>query len=276
MERLIREGLHTLTNLALLAQMGNNQTDDCVKNVPLVKFQNIRIAWNKFEEEHQMTQKQLFLQSAEDVGFTLKSKSATKVTDYTKVKKLLQLMEMHDIKLGMDMASGTCSGDVQISAFENYHIAFHENDNESIDCFKFSSLLILCSDLTDDSSAPEMFFEAAEDSEWIATHGKNAYMYSDLKENHYMGLQFNDTQQIIYEKAQVDEILTLEDDAQYDSDIIVPDTTRITRNTQSGIVAYVNLQCYEKRSNGGELVYKLKNYSMDRLVDALSKKYSVL
>lgn len=223
-----------------------------------------------------MTQKQLFLQSAEDAGIILKSNFATKVADYTKVKKFLHFLQTHNIKLGMDMSSGTCSGDVKISGFENHHILFQENDSKSLDCFKFGSLLIMCHDLTDEGSVPEMFFEAAEDSEWLTAHVSNACVYADLIDGNYIGLQFNDTKQITYDRERVDEILALEGDSQYDNDVIVPDTTHIIRNTKAGIIAYVNLQYYKGRAAGGTLVYKLKNHSMDSFVGLLSKNYSIL
>lgn len=126
------------------------------------------------------------------------------------------------------------------------------------------------------SSALEMIFEAAEDLEWITTYAMDACVYLDAIEGNYIGLQFNDTNQITYNKEKVEEILVLESDAQYDEDVIVPDTTHIIRNTKAGIIACVNLQCYKCRIDGGTLLYKLRDFSAEQFVRELPEDYIVL
>lgn len=221
-----------------------------------------------------MSDKELFLRSAKEIGIQLENYSITKVTDYRKTIMLLNNARNYKVMFGMDMYSGTCSGKVEITGIETKHIRLIEKDNGCDDYFKFKSMLILNGDINNPNSSPELFFEAEQDVEWLKKYKDRGYSY--IVPNRYLGLEIEDGEMVVYDREKIEEYLNLEEQSYYNSDIVVPRTRKIVRNTESGMVVYANIQECKERHRGNVIIYKAQYYDSDYLLKCFSKEYKVI
>ena len=218
-----------------------------------------------------MTDKELFLKCAKKVDINIGNYTITKVNDYVQVTKFLKKLRENKVPLGMDMASLTCSGDVEIVCEPTGHICLIENDNGCNDYFKFRGLLIINSKLSDSDSAPEMFFEADNDTEWLNSYEQKGYLYPN--NDRYLGLVIESEGRVIYDKASIEEYLDLEEDSSYDSEIIAPKVRHIIRNTKREMLVYVNVQGYHNRLDGSAIIHKCSKYTSDDMIRAFKDNY---
>lgn len=223
-----------------------------------------------------MSDKELFLRSAEEAGIKIENFSVTKVTDYSQVTTFLKKLREYKVHLGMDMSSLTCSGNVEIMCVESKHICLWEKDNVSSDYFKFKNLFILSRELDDPRSSLEMFFEADDDIEWLAAYSTVKYPYMDALNGTYLGLEIENEGKIIYDSRRIDELLDLEEQSWDDHEIVVPQFRKIVRNTKRGILAYVNLQECTIRFDGQEILSKVSNFDCSEFLKAFSTDYKII
>lgn len=218
-----------------------------------------------------MTNKEMFLKCATDVGINVKDNSITKVSDYQQAVSFFRSLRENKVKLGMDMASLTCSGDVEIIGEPSGHICLVEKDNGCNDYFKFKEMIIINGDLNDSESAPEIFIESSEDTEWLNMYEECGFKYPG--EGRYLGLKVESDGTIVYDKTSVKEYLDMEEEAYYDSEIIAPKLKRLIRNTRREMLVYINVQGCKKRHRGDSIVYRARNYTCDELIQSFSERY---
>jgi len=218
-----------------------------------------------------MTNKELFLHCAEDAGIKVADYTVTKVQDYVQVVKFFGALTDNGVKLGMDMASLTCSGDVEVTGAQPRHIRLIEKDNGCHDYFKFKGMVMLNGDLNDPESSPEIFIEADEDIEWLQEYAQDGYPY--VVECRYLGLEMESEGKFIYDKKRIEEYFDIEEESYYDSEIIVPLVKRVVRNTKREMLVYLNVQECVKRHSGSSIIYKARNYTCDDLINAFSDRY---
>ena len=228
-----------------------------------------------------MKDKEKFFQSALDCGIKMESQTIVKIIDYRKVAEFLACLKQRNVRLGMDMSSLTCSGDVTIIAdpCEPVNIKLIENDNGCIDCFKFKGLLIMNTDIDDPESAPEMYFEADDDVEWLAKHPEETRMPHLLSKNdgRYEGLEIPDIgSDVFYDKETVDKYMELDFRRCNGEDVYVPKMTRIIRNTRREMLVYANVQGCKKRHRGSDIIYKFSKNTCDDFVEGFSKYYKLI
>lgn len=221
-----------------------------------------------------MTNKELFLKCAEEVGIKVADYTVTKVEDYTKAVRFFRALTENGVKLGMDMASLTCSGDVDVAAAIPKYIRLIEKDNGCQDYFKFKGMVILNGDINDSDSAPEIFIEADEDTEWLQKYAPDGY--PRFRDGRYLGIEIKSDGQILYDKESIDRYLDMEEASYYDSEIIVPDAERIIRNTKRELLVYINVQGCRKRHRGSSIIYKAHGRTCDDLINAFSKRYTII
>lgn len=222
-------------------------------------------------EFNTMTNKEMFLKCATDAGIRVADNSMTKVSDYQQAVRFFRSLRENKVKLGMDMASLTCSGDVEIIGEPSGHICLVEKDNGSNDYFKFKEMIIINGNLNDPESAPEIFIESDEDTEWLKEYEKCGFEYPG--EGRYLGLKVESDGTFVYDKESVDEYLDMEEEAYYDSEIVVPKLKRLIRNTRRELLVYINVQGCKKRHRGNSIVYRARNYTCDELIQSFSKRY---
>lgn len=218
-----------------------------------------------------MTEKEMFIKCAKESDIKVENFSITKVIDYTQAVKFFEKLRMCKVQLGMDMASSTCSGDVEIVGLPSGDVRLIEHDNSSDDYFKFKSMVIICGNLDDPESSPEIFIESDEDSEWLREYAEEGYMY--VGEGRYLGLETKTDDMIVYNKKRIDEYLDLEEESYYDSDIASPILRRIVKNTKREIIAYINVQECMKRHDGNMILFKAHTFTCDEFIEIFSKKY---
>ncbi len=218
-----------------------------------------------------MTNKEVFLKCAMDAGIKVADNAMTKITDYQQAVNFFRGLRDNKVKLGMDMASFTCSGDVEIIGEPSGHICLVEKDNGSNDYFKFKEMIIINGELNDPESAPEIFIESDEDTQWLKKYEKCGFQYPG--EGRYLGLKIESEGTIIYDKASVEEYLDMEEEAYYNSEIAVPTLKRLIRNTKREMLVYINVQGCKKRHRGNMIIYRARNYTCDNLIDSFSKRY---
>lgn len=228
-----------------------------------------------------MNGKEKFLQSALDCGMKMESQTIAKITDYRKVSEFLSYLKQRNVQLGMDMASLTCSGDVTIVADpdELGNIKLIENDNGCIDCFKFKGLLIMNTDIDDPESAPEMYFEADDDIEWLTKHPEETRTPHLLSKNdgRYEGLEIPEFGPgVFYDKETVDKYMDLDFRRCNGENVYVPKMTRIIRNTRREMLVYANVQGCKKRHRGSSIIYRFSKNTCDDFVEGFSKYYKLI
>ena len=218
-----------------------------------------------------MTNKEMFLKCAKEADIKVADFSMTRVMDYGQAVSFFRLLSVNNVKLGMDMASLTCSGDVEIVGAAQGHICMIEKDNGGNDYFKFKGLIVMNGELSDSDSSPELFIEADEDAEWLQLYGEAGFQYPG--EGRYLGLQIESEGRFVYDKKSIDEYLDLEEESYYDSQIVVPPMRRIIRNTKREMLVYANVQGCKKRHRGNSIIYRGRNYTCDDMIKAFSSRY---
>lgn len=218
-----------------------------------------------------MTDKELFLRCAEETGIKVADYAMTRVMDYGQAVNFFRALSINNVQLGMDMASLTCSGDVEIRGVSQGYICLVEKDNGSDDYFKFKGMVVMNGELRDTDAAPEIFIEADTDIEWLQAYSKDAFQYQG--EGRYLGLWIESEGRFVYDQKSVNEYLDIEEESYYDSDIVAPSMRRIIRNTNREMLVYVNVQGCNKRHMGNSIVYRARNCTCNDIMRAFSSQY---
>ena len=218
-----------------------------------------------------MTNKELFLECAEEAGIKVADYAMTRVTDYMQAVNFFNALWINNVQLGMDMASLTCSGDVKIEGVPQRHICLVEKDNGSNDYFKFKKMIVMNGELRNPDSAPEIFIEADTDIEWLQAYSRDGFQY--LGEGRYLGLEIGPEGMFVYDEKSVNEYLDLEEESYYDPEIVAPPMRRIIRNTNREMLVYVNVQGCHKRHKGNSIIYRARNRTCDDIIKVFSKQY---
>lgn len=221
-----------------------------------------------------MTNKEAFLMCAMNAGIKVADNTMTKITDYQQAVNFFKGLRDNKVKLGMDMASFTCSGDVDVIGETSGHICLVEKDNGSNDYFKFKEMIVINGELNDPESAPEIFIEADEDTQWLMEYERCSFQYPG--DGRYLGLKDESDGTIIYEKRRVEECLDMEEEAYYNSKTAIPKFKRLIRNTKREMLVYINVQGCKKRHRGNLIIYRARNYTCDRLMENFSERYRVI
>ena len=228
-----------------------------------------------------MSNKEMFLQSALDAGIKIESHKVTKITDYKKVSEFLMDLRQKNVELGMDMASLTCSGDVEIvpDLYEQGIIKLIENDNGCVDCFKFKGLIIMNTDIDNPESAPEMYFESDDDIEWLSKHPEETRVPHLISKDdgRYEGLEIPELGSgVFYDNKTVDEYMELDFRRCNGEEIYVPKMTRFVRNTRREMLVYVNVQGCLNRHRGNSIIYNFHKDTCDDFINRFSKYYKLV
>lgn len=221
-----------------------------------------------------MNSKHLFLECARRNGINVADYAMTKVTDYMQAVRFFDDLRKCDVKLGMDMATLTCSGDVEVSGILSKHICLMEKDNGSNDYFKFKGMIILNGELNDPDSAPEIFIEADCDDEWLGAYAQDGFAY--IREDRYLGLEIISEGRVIYDKDDIQEYLDIEEESYYNPEVSVPQLRRIVRNTRREMLVYINVQGCKKRHEGNQIVFRWNRFTCDDLIGVFSKQYKLI
>lgn len=217
-----------------------------------------------------MTEKELFINCLKELGMEISDLSVVRIRNYSCAKELFRKIGATGIQLGMDMYSGTCSGDVNVTGSETNHIGLIENDNGCTDLFKFKEMIIIFSNIRDSEVSPSIFIESDIDTEWLHAYGGSALPY--VVEGRYLGLINVDTGRITYDSKEIEAYINEEQRANYDPYYTgtLPKVRRIVRNTKRKLAVYINLQECHKRMRGNIYVYKNQDVSCDDIAQALS------
>ena len=218
-----------------------------------------------------MTNKEIFLKCATEVGIKFEDNSMVRVSNYRQAVSFFRSLRENKVKLGMDMASLTCSGDVEIVGEPSGHICLIKKDIGSNEYFKFKEMVIINGTLNDPESAPEIFIESDEDTEWLNKYQNCGFEYDG--EGRYLGLKVESDDTVVYDKKSVDEYLYMTEEAYYNPEITAPKLKSLIRNTRREMLVYINVQGCEKRHSGSTIVYEARNYTCDELIQGFSKRY---
>lgn len=221
-----------------------------------------------------MTDKEKFLKCAEEVGIRTASYSITRISDYLQAVKFFECLRKGHVKLGMDMASLTCSGDVEIVGAQIKRICLIENDNSIDDYFKFKDMLLINGDINDPESSPEIFIEADEDRDWLKVYGEHGFQY--IQKGRYLALKNKLDDTIIYDEKTINDYLNLEQEAYYNPNVFVPPFRRQIFNTKGELLVYINVQECHKRHKGNKILFHARDTTCDDLTNAFQKKYKLI
>lgn len=221
-----------------------------------------------------MSNKEKFLNCINKLGISVKENSVIRITDYSTACNFFLMLKENDVQMGMDMSSGTCSGDVEVTGKQPKYLRFIEKDNGGDDLIKFKEMIILITFDKDADFAPEIFIEADVATEWLAQYSDTGYPY--VYEGSYLLLEDICSQRLIYDRKKIEEYLDEEEEMYYTQNYYEPKTKRIVMNTKRELVAYLNVQGCNKRRRGSTSLYHLRKSSCDDIARALSEKYKII
>ena len=222
-----------------------------------------------------MTDKEKLLECAEKAGIAVGDYTIARVYDFQQVRLFFKRLG-NSVHLGMDMASFTCSGDVQIQMMSDGYIRLIARDNGSDNDFKFKGMLLLNSQINDPDSSPEIFFESDYDERWYDLYAKDGYKYLDYDDGRYLILQDLDHDNYIYKKEEVGQCLDEEEDAYYNGEEPAIKCRRITKNTYREMLVYINVQQCRKRHAGNMILYRGKGLTCEELANAFASRYRIV
>lgn len=222
-----------------------------------------------------MTDKEKLLECAKNAGIVVGDYTIARVYDYQKVQLFFKLLG-DSVHLGMDMASFTCSGDVKIHPLDDGTVRLVARDNGSDNDFKFKRMLLLNSQISDQNSSPEIFFESDYDEQWHNLYAKDGFKYLDPDDGRYLILREQVSGKYIYKKEEIDQYFDMTDRAYYYGETPPAEYTRITKNTYQEMLVYINVQQCDNRHRGNMILFRGKNMTCDQLANAFSSHYNIV
>lgn len=221
-----------------------------------------------------MSNKDNFMKCLNELGIKVEESSIVRISDYPTVCRFFSMLREKKVQMGMDMSSGTCSGDVEIIGNQPKYLRFIEKDNGSDDLIKFKEMLIVITFDKEADVAPEIFIEADSATEWLEQYGENGYPY--VCEGSYLVLETIDNHKLILDRTKIEEYLDEEEKRYYTEGDYEPIVKQIVMNTKRELVAYLNVQGNYERHKGSRILYRLKESGCNDLVRAFMRKYKVV
>ena len=221
-----------------------------------------------------MSNKENFLKCVNELGVKVEENTIVRISNYSTACHFFTMLKENNVQMGMDMSSGTCSGDVEVTGKQPKYLQFIEKDNGGDDLIKFKEMIILITFDKDADFAPEIFIEADVATEWLAQYSDTGYPY--VYEGSYLLLEDIGSKRLIYAREQIDEYLDEEEEMYYTQNYHESPIKRIVMNTKRELVAYLNVQGCDKRHRGSTIIYHSRNSSCDALVRAFENKYKIV
>ena len=221
-----------------------------------------------------MSNKENFLKCVNELGVKVEENTIVRISDYSTACHFFTMLKENNVQMGMDMSSGTCSGDVEVTGKQPKYLQFIEKDNGGDDLIKFKEMIILITFDKDADFAPEIFIEADVATEWLAQYSDTGYPY--VYEGSYLLLEDICSQRLIYDREKIEEYLDEEEEMYYTQNYYEPKTKRIVMNTKRELVAYLNVQGHYDRHRGSTILYHSRKSNCDALIRAFEKKYKIV
>lgn len=179
-----------------------------------------------------------FRNAIEEIGLSLGEEEVARITDISKAKKFIKIINNSNLQLGMDMFDYCCSGDTIINIIDDTHFSLWTKDNNCDFRFKFKSLILYIPKITKNTS-PVIIFESDNDD---VESKFQRYLYNDEFSGKYLeGMCFVDN---VDKKETFDgeELNDFYMRCDYDESFSIPRHFAIRRYLDRKIFACLNVQ----------------------------------
>lgn len=202
----------------------------------------------------------LFLQCAEEAGIKLED-SITHVDDYPQAERFINALSKKKVCFEVDLSPGNYSGKAKIGIISKGHICIEQKDFKisSYDVFKYKDMLIISSELSDQSS-PKIFIEADTDINWLNSEFE---FYEEASQTQrYIILYDLENKKYIYKKENV---------SKYLNSGKVP-FQLLTIHTRHEMLVFAQLQGF-KPNKGNLIIHKAKHLTCRDIISGFSSRY---
>ncbi|WP_313584872.1 hypothetical protein [Lacrimispora sp.] len=160
------------------------------------------------------------------------------IVDINQAKNIINSLKKSDLKLGMDMYNGYCSGIIKISIVDSDHFCIDAIDNRAKYIFKFKSMLLHFPPITNNKS-PIIIFESDDDMLYDSQYS-NIIEIDSVGGRCLEGIEFlEEPQRITYDIEEINKFYARMD---YDESFVIPQYYNIRNFLSQKIFACINIQ----------------------------------